>query len=105
MHEGLRQTVRQPRPALGSPSVVAMSRESFPMMKTILFLAAACAALAALSAPSMAADPGFCAEYARQAVHEVDVSTSIPGCFKGFNARCSRNCDRHSGWCLGVSYA
>jgi len=74
------------------------------MMKTFLSLAAACAALAAFSAPSMAADPDFCAHYARQAVHEVDVNMSIPGCFKGFNLRWRRNFDQHYGWCLGVSY-
>ncbi len=74
------------------------------MIKTILSLAATCAALATLSAPAMAADPGFCAEYARQAIHEVDVNMSIPGCFKGFNARWHRNYGQHYGWCLGVSY-
>ncbi|MGD0563878.1 MAG: hypothetical protein ABSA66_12370 [Roseiarcus sp.] len=74
------------------------------MMKTILSLAAACAGLAALSAPAMAADPGFCAQYARQAVHEVEVNMSIPGCFKGFDNRWTRNYGQHYGWCLGVSY-
>ncbi|MGD0641812.1 MAG: hypothetical protein ABSC22_13780 [Roseiarcus sp.] len=75
------------------------------MTKTILALAAACAGLVALSAPAMAADPGFCAEYARQAVHEVDMNMSIPGCFKGFNARWNRNYGVHYNWCLGVAYA
>jgi len=74
------------------------------MTKTVLFLATACAGLAAFSAPSMAADPAFCAQYARQAVHEVDVNMSIPGCFHGFNARWHRNYGQHYGWCLGVSY-
>jgi len=74
------------------------------MIKTILSLAAACAGLAALSAPAMAANPGFCAEYARQAVHEVDVNMSIPGCFKGFDLRWHRNYDQHYSWCLGVSF-
>lgn len=74
------------------------------MMKTIVSLAAACAGLAVLSAPAAAADPGFCAEYARQAVHEVDVNMSIPGCFKGFDGRWHRNYGAHYGWCLGASY-
>ncbi len=74
------------------------------MIKTFFSLAAACAVLAASSAPSMAADPGFCGEYARQAVHEVEVNMSIPGCFKGFNNRWNRNYGGHYGWCLGVSY-
>ena len=75
------------------------------MMKTILSLAAACAGLAALAAPASAADPDFCAQYARQAVHEVDVNMTIPGCFKGFDLRWNRDYGHHYGWCLGVSYA
>ena len=67
-----------------------------------LFLAAA--TLAALSAPARAADPGFCAEYARDAVRQVDVNMSIPGCFRGFNARWNRDYGHHYSWCLGVSY-
>ena len=43
------------------------------MIKTFLFLAAACAGLAALSAPSMADDPAFCAQYAQQAVHRISL--------------------------------
>ena len=74
------------------------------MLKAILSLAAACAGLAVLTAPATAADPGFCAQYARQAVHEVDVNMSIPGCFHGFDARRNQNYGGHYGWCLGVSY-
>ncbi len=74
------------------------------MMKTILSLATVCAGLAALSAPAMAADPGLCARYARDAVHEVEMNMSILGCFKGFNVRWNRNYGGHYGWCLGVSY-
>ncbi len=74
------------------------------MMKTIASLAAACAGLAVLSAPATAADPGFCAQYARQAVHEVDVNMSIPGCFRGFDARWDRDYGHHYGWCLGAPY-
>ena len=70
-------------------------------MKTLV---AAAAALATLSAPALAADPRFCADYARAAVHEVDVNMSIPGCFKGFDARWNRDYGHHYGWCLGVSY-
>ena len=69
-------------------------------MKTF-FLAAA--TLVALSAPALAANPNFCADYARTAVHEVDVNMSIPGCFKGFDARWNRDYGHHYGWCLGVS--
>ncbi len=66
------------------------------------FLAAA--TLAALSAPAWAADPQFCAEYARDAVRQVDVNMSIPGCFRGFDARWNRDYGVHYGWCLGAPY-
>jgi len=70
------------------------------MKKLIL----AATALITLSAPALAADPQFCADYAHAAVHEVDVNMSIPGCFKGFNARWNRDYGHHYSWCLGVSY-
>ena len=54
-------------------------------------IALTAAALAALSAPALAADPNFCGEYAHDAVHQVDVNMSIPGCFHGFNARWNRD--------------
>src|SRR5208282_434228 len=88
---------RRPPPSVASPQP---NKEIIPMKK--LFLAAA--TLAALSAPAWAADPQFCADYARAAVHEVDVNMSIPGCFRGFNARWNRDYGHHYGWCLGVSY-
>ncbi len=74
------------------------------MFKTILSVAVACAGVAALSAPAMAAPPAFCAQYAQQAVHEVDVNMSIPGCFKGFDARWDKNFNHHYNWCLGVAF-
>jgi hypothetical protein len=75
-------------------------KEIIPMKK--FFLAAA--TLAALSAPAWAADPQFCAEYARDAVRQVDVDMSIPGCFRGFDARWNRDYGVHYGWCLGAPY-
>ena len=57
-------------------------------MKKFFFAAAT---LAALSAPAWAADPRFCAEYARDAVRQVDVNMSIPNCFRGFDARWNRD--------------
>jgi hypothetical protein len=70
------------------------------MRKTVL----AAATLAALSAPALAADPNFCGEYAHDAVRQVDVNMSIPGCFHGFNARWNRDFGVHYGWCLGAPY-
>jgi len=74
------------------------------MPKSILPLAFACASLAGLCGPAFAAPPGFCADYARNAVHEVEVNMTIPGCFKGFDARWNRNFDHHYGWCLGAPF-
>jgi len=74
------------------------------MMKSIFPLAVVCAGLVGLSGPSLAAPPAFCAQYARDAVHEVDVNMTIPGCFKGFDARWNRNFDHHYGWCLGAPF-
>jgi hypothetical protein len=70
-------------------------------MKTLV---AAAFAFAGLTLSAYAADPEFCAGYARNAVHEVDVNMAIPGCFHGFNARWNRDYGHHYGWCLGVSY-
>ena len=70
------------------------------MRKTVL----AAATLAALSAPALAADPNFCAEYAHDAVRQVDINMSVPGCFHGFNPRWNRDYGVHYGWCLGASY-
>ena len=72
-------------------------------MKTVI-AAAVVAVVTTFSVPALAADPGFCADYARAAVHEVDVNMTIPGCFKGFDARWNRDFGHHYGWCLGVSY-
>jgi len=54
---------------------------------------------------SHAADPGFCAQYARSAVRDVKVNMATPGCFKGFDGRWHTNYQRHYGWCLTASYA
>jgi hypothetical protein len=57
----------------------------------------------ALAGPSHAADPAYCAQYARLALHELAVNQSIPGCFKGYDLRWNPNYGQHYGWCLGVS--
>jgi hypothetical protein len=66
------------------------------------FLLAAVGATA-LTAQSHAADPGYCAQYARLALHELAVNQSIPGCFRGYDQRWNPNYGQHYGWCLGVS--
>ena len=64
----------------------------------------AASAFLALSASAFAADPNFCAEYARDAVRQTDHNMSIPGCFHGFDARWNRDYGVHYGWCLGAPY-
>lgn len=61
-------------------------------------------ALVASTAPSRAADPAFCQQYANLAVHETQVNMSIPGCFHGFNLRWHLNWQQHYNWCLTASY-
>ena len=70
-------------------------------MKTFLLAAAT---LATLYVPAWAADPNFCAEYARDAVRQVNVNMTIPGCFRGFDARWNRDYGVHYGWCLSAPY-
>src|SRR5271168_490915 len=57
-------------------------------------------ALSVVSGASYAADPAYCAQYARLAVHEVQVNMATPGCFKGFDNRWHLDYQRHHGWCL-----
>ncbi len=93
-------TPRAPR-RHGARSACRLKRIRRLPMKTLI---AAFVALATLSVPALAADPQFCANYARDAVHEVNVNMAIPGCFKGFNPRWNRDYGVHYGWCLGASY-
>ena len=72
------------------------------MTKSMLSVAAAGAALAALCGLSIAVPPGFCAKCARAAVREVDVNMSIPGCFRSFDPRWRWDYGIHYGWYLGA---
>src|SRR5208337_1083504 len=51
---------------------------------------------------AFAADPDCCAQYARLAVHEASVLSTL-SCFGGYDGRWHRDYDRHYGWCLTVS--
>ena len=68
-------------------------------------LAALTVALAAGSGTAFAADPAYCAQYARLAIHEVQVNMATPGCFKGFDGVWHLNYQRRYGWCLTADYA
>lgn len=74
------------------------------MNKTLLALAAA-SALALACSTSYAADPAYCAQYARLAIHEVEVNMATPGCFKGFDGRWHLDYQRHYNWCLTADVA
>jgi hypothetical protein len=62
-------------------------------------------ALAATSGTSFGADPAYCAQYARLAIHEVQANMATPGCFKGFDGRWHLNYQKHYSWCLTADYA
>jgi len=62
-------------------------------------------AASVLSGTSYAADPAYCAQYARLAVHETEVNMATPGCFKGFDGRWHLDYRRHYGWCLTADRA
>jgi hypothetical protein len=51
-----------------------------------------------------AADPDFCASYARSAVEQAD-ALSITGCFKGFEGGWHLDYGRHYAWCLTAAPA
>ena len=57
------------------------------------------------SGASYAADPAYCAQYARLAIHEVRVNMATPGCFKGFDGRWHLDYQRHYSWCLTAGVA
>jgi hypothetical protein len=55
--------------------------------------------LALLAGSVEAADPDFCADYARSAVAQADALT-ITGCFKGFEGGWHLDYGRHYAWCI-----
>jgi len=67
-------------------------------------VAIAFAGLVLSSSASQAADPAYCAQYARLAVHEAQVLSTLP-CFKGFDNTWHLDYGRHYGWCLTAGYA
>jgi hypothetical protein len=73
------------------------------MFRTIQSFLIGAVGVTALVAQAHAADPGYCAQYARLALHELAVNQSIPGCFRGYDLRWNPNYSQHYGWCLGVS--
>jgi hypothetical protein len=72
---------------------------------TIIVLSLAAPAGALLAGPASAADPAYCDQYAKLALHEVEVNMATPGCFKGFDNTWHTDYQRHYGWCLTASVA
>jgi len=60
------------------------------------------ALLCLAASAAAAADPGYCAAYARQAVHDAQVMSTL-SCFRGFDSRWSADYDLHYEWCLPVA--
>ncbi len=54
---------------------------------------------------AQAADPGFCRDYARAALNQVQIALSTPACRPGLEgARWSADYRVHFDWCLGAPY-
>jgi len=52
-----------------------------------------------------AADPGFCRNYARAALNQVQIALSTPACRPGLQGtRWSADFRVHYDWCLGASF-
>jgi hypothetical protein len=72
--------------------------------RALAIMSVACALFAAPN-PTRAADPAYCDQYAKLAIHETEVNMATPGCFKGFDNRWHLDYQRHYEWCLTASYA
>lgn len=54
---------------------------------------------------AFAADPEFCEDYARTAVHQAEVARSTPYCERGvYGPRWSLDYDDHYQWCRAAPY-
>jgi hypothetical protein len=75
--------------------------------KLNVFAAVALSAVAILATCgiSHAADPAYCAQYARLALHETQANMATPGRFKGFDNRWHLDFQRHYSWCLTADVA
>jgi hypothetical protein len=56
-------------------------------------------------APARAADPNFCGQYARDAMHEIKVAYENPNCSSRIGGnRWAYNYNQHFNWCMGAPY-
>ena len=56
-----------------------------------------------IGSAAQAAPPGFCRDYARAAVSQVETTRSIPACNRGVGARWTADYRVHFDWCLGAA--
>lgn len=73
------------------------------MVRRLAGLALTSVSLFTMTAPALAAEPGFCRDYARSAVHEFEVAAHTPGCLREPNARWDADFRHHFEWCLTVA--
>ena len=73
------------------------------MIKNFWSFAISAGVFVGAAMPSFAADPGFCDQYAKLAIHEAQVMSSL-SCFRGFDRRWNLNYQQHYQWCLNVDY-
>jgi len=58
-----------------------------------------------MAGDARAADPNFCANYARIAMNQVNRAHQIPNCaYRLSGGRWGFNYNNHFNWCLGVPY-
>jgi len=79
-------------------------RKARTMLKFLCAVAAVFVASSMLGPAAHAADPGYCAHYASQAIWQFNRNRSIPGCFHGADGRWNANYDVHYGWCISAPY-
>jgi hypothetical protein len=55
--------------------------------------------------PVVAASPGFCRDYARNAIRQTETGYSVPRCRRGMQPpRWTTDFRIHYDWCIGASY-
>ena len=74
------------------------------MFKSIFAVAVTLIAISTPTIQAHAADAGYCAHYADQAVWQFNRNRSIPGCFHGADGHWHPDRAAHYGWCLTAPY-
>ena len=67
-----------------------------------LFGCGVAAACAITISAAQAAPEGFCRDYARAAVRQVELARSVPACDRGNGARWTTDYRVHFDWCMGA---